>query len=85
MGGSKNLINNLISSPHKILFPDKKEDSGGGGGSAAVPDYAAERAKAEAEAQKKRSALAASGMAGAILGGSLGDEGQVKRKKLLGE
>ena len=50
-----------------------------------VPDYEAERKKAEDEAQQKRSALADKGMSGAILGGSLGDEGGVKKKKLLGE
>lgn len=86
MGSSKNLINNLISSPHKILFPDEKEESGGGGSSApAVPDYAAEQAKREAEAQKKKAALAGQGMSGAILGGGLGNESDVKKKKLLGE
>ena len=50
-----------------------------------VPDYEGERRKAEAEAQQKRSALADKGMSGAILGGSFGDEGGVKKKKLLGE
>ena len=50
-----------------------------------VPDYEGERRKAEAEAQQKRSALADKGMSGAILGGSVGDETGVKKKKLLGE
>ena len=50
-----------------------------------VPDYEGERKKAEEDAQKKRAALADKGMSGAILGGSVGDEGGVKKKKLLGE
>jgi hypothetical protein len=62
--------------------------SGGGGGSVkipALPDYTAEREKAEAEALKNRSRLKAAGMSGTIAGGSLGDESAVQRKKLLGE
>lgn len=50
-----------------------------------VPDYEAERKKAEDEAQKKRSSLASQGMGGTILGGSLGNSTDVKSKKLLGE
>ena len=50
-----------------------------------VPDYEAQRKKAEEEALKKRNALANQGMSGAILGGSLGDNEQLKKKKLLGE
>lgn len=60
----------------------------GGGGSVkmpSVPDYEAERKKAEDEAAKKRNALAGQGMSGTILGGSFGDDEQVKKKKLLGE
>jgi hypothetical protein len=50
-----------------------------------VPDYEAERKKAEDAALQKRAALADKGMSGAILGGSSGDETGVKKKKLLGE
>ncbi len=50
-----------------------------------VPDYEGERKKAEEDAYKKRAALADKGMSGAILGGSVGDESGVKKKKLLGE
>lgn len=50
-----------------------------------VPDYEAQRKKAEEEALKKRNSLASQGMGGTVLGGSFGDSGSVKQKKLLGE
>ncbi|GHV55217.1 hypothetical protein FACS1894206_09370 [Deltaproteobacteria bacterium] len=50
-----------------------------------VPDYEAEKKKAEEEGLAKRAALKDRGMAGAILGGSLGEDSAVKKKKLLGE
>lgn len=50
-----------------------------------LPDYEAQRKKAEEEAQKKRSSLAAQGMGGTVLGGSLAGDDGVRRKKLLGE
>ena len=49
-----------------------------------MPDYEAERKKAEEVAQNKRAALASKGMSGTILGGSTDDE-NVKKKKLLGQ
>lgn len=60
-----------------------------GGGSSTpkvkVPDYEAERKKAEDEALQSRNRLRAKGMGGTILGGSLGDSGGIQKKKLLGE
>jgi hypothetical protein len=50
-----------------------------------VPDVEKEHKEAEAEAVRKRAALADKGMSGTILGGSYEDEGGVRRKKLLGE
>lgn len=60
----------------------------GGGSSVKIPEtpnYEAEREKAEAEAQKNRSRLKALGMSGTLMGGMLGDDRAVSRKKLLGE
>ncbi|MCC8194344.1 MAG: hypothetical protein LIP28_06840 [Deltaproteobacteria bacterium] len=50
-----------------------------------TPDLEKEREKAEEAAIRKRAALADKGMSGTVLGGSYGDDGNVKRKKLLGE
>lgn len=50
-----------------------------------VPDYEAERKKAEAAAQSEKNRLAGLGMNGTVLGGALGDDESVKKKKLLGE
>jgi len=60
-----------------------------GGGSSSVPkitvpDYEAERKKAEEEALN-RNRLRAKGMSGTILGGSLGGSEGLQKKKLLGE
>lgn len=60
----------------------------GGGGevkTADAPDYEAEKKRAEEEAQKRRSQLAALGMSGTILGGSVGDDSKLAKKRLLGE
>ena len=78
MGG---VVRSVVRSISRVL---------GGGGSEKVsvpklPDYEAERKKAEEEAQRKRSHLAAQGMGGTVLGGSYGDGGNVSTKKLLGE
>ena len=61
-----------------------------GGGSSSVPkitvpDYEAERKKAEEEALLNRNRLRAKGMSGTILGGSLGGSEGLQKKKLLGE
>lgn len=50
-----------------------------------TPKVEDEYKKAEEEALRKRAALADKGMSGTILGGSLGGEGGVQKKKLLGE
>jgi hypothetical protein len=73
MGGAASFISGLFGGGPKTSKPPE------------VPDYEAERKKAEKEAEKKRAALADKGMSGAILGGSAGDETTVKKKKLLGE
>lgn len=66
---------------------------GGGGATVKIsapevpdtPDYEAERKAAEEEALRNRSRLKALGMGGTILGGTLGDDSGLRRKKLLGE
>lgn len=50
-----------------------------------VPDYEAARRQAEEDALLGRSRLRAKGMGGTILGGSLGGEGGLQKKRLLGE
>lgn len=50
-----------------------------------VPDYEAERRKAEEDAQKKRNAELAGGLGRTVLGGSLGEEARLNKKRLLGE
>jgi hypothetical protein len=73
MGGVADFVSGLFGGGAKTPDPP------------AVPDYEAERKKAEKAAEQKRAALAEKGMSGAILGGSAGDETTVKKKKLLGE
>ena len=76
MGGVGKAVSSIFGgAPSMPKMPDPPK----------VPDYEGERKKAEIDAQKKRSALADKGMSGAILGGDVGDEGGVKKKKLLGE
>ncbi len=62
---------------------------GGGGKRSAppvdIPDYEAERKKQEEEALKKRQQQNKAGLSSTILGGSVGDEGAVNQKKLLGQ
>lgn len=77
MGG---VVKKVVKSISKVL----------GGGSEKVsvpkvPDYEAERRKAEDEALKKRGQLAGQGMGGTVLGGSYGEGSGVTTKKLLGE
>lgn len=74
------VVKKVVKSVKKVL----------GGGSAKVPvpqmpDYEAQRKKAEEEALKKRGRIASLGMAGTVLGGSYGDSAGIKTKKLLGE
>lgn len=47
-----------------------------------VPDYAAERKKEEAEAAEKKKSLLNKGRSGTMLGGSLGDDTNIKKAKL---
>lgn len=79
MSGIVNTFESLVGKGLNLL---------GGGGevkSPDLPDYEAERKKAEEEAQKKRNQLAALGMSGTILGGATGDDTKLAKKKLLGE
>lgn len=72
MGGVSKTISKIFGVDSKVSVPK-------------VPDYEAERKKAEEEALRNRSRLKGLGMAGTILGGSLGEDNQVTKKKLLGE
>lgn len=75
MGGVSKAINKIFGGGSaKVSVPE-----------VTVPDYEAERQKAEEEALQNRNRLRAKGMSGTILGGSLGDAGSVRKKKLLGE
>lgn len=71
----------------KKIFKSVGKLFGGGSTPSApqVPDYEAERKRAEDEAVRKRGQLADKGMSGTILGGSYGDDENLKKKKLLGE
>ncbi|MDL2291292.1 hypothetical protein LJC09_04230 [Desulfovibrio sp. OttesenSCG-928-F20] len=71
----------------KKIFKSISKVFGGGGNikTPAAPNYEEERKKAETEALRKRVQMADKGMSGAILGGSYGDDANVKKKKLLGE
>ena len=73
MGGVTKSISKLLGTePAKVSVPE-------------VPNYEDERKKAEDEALRTRSRLKGLGMQGTILGGSVGDDNSVKKKKLLGE
>ena len=50
-----------------------------------MPDYAAERQKAEAEALRRRQATGIKGMEETMLGGGSGPAAGAKKKRLLGE
>lgn len=50
-----------------------------------VPDIAKEQEKQESEALKRRQNQAEKGLSGTILGGSVGAENAVQKKRLLGE
>ena len=83
MGGKTgNGILKMVFDPLNLsgLFTEKTKTSFS---APALPDFEAERRKAEETALKKRQAAAEQGMSGSILGGAVGDE--VKKKKLLGE
>lgn len=47
-----------------------------------VPDYAAERKREEAEAAEKKKSLLNKGRSGTMLGGSTGDDANIKKAKL---
>ena len=55
---------------------------GGGSKTPSVPDYAAERKKEEAEAAEKKKSLLNKGRSGTMLGGSIGDDANLKKKTL---
>jgi hypothetical protein len=76
MGGAAKMVQSFFGGGPKMpKMPDPPK----------VPDYEGQRRAAEEEAHRRRAGLADKGMSGAILGGDIGDEGGVKKKRLLGE
>ena len=75
MGGVVKAVSKIFGGGGSVKMPAMPE----------VPDYEGQRKAAEEEAQKKANARRAMGMSGTILGGALGDDNNVRRKKLLGE
>lgn len=55
---------------------------GGGSSTPKVPDYTAERKKEEAAAAEKKRSLLNKGRSGTMLGGSTGDDANLKKAKL---
>jgi hypothetical protein len=74
MGGISTMVSSMFGGEKKPKMPEMP----------AVPDYEAERKKAAAAAAAKRASLADKGMSGALLGGSMDEDGAVKKHKLLG-
>lgn len=68
----KSVTRAVLNTPGKVSMPK-------------VPDYEAERKKAEDAAHRKRNYLAVEGMGGTVLGGSYDRGGELKTKKLFGE
>lgn len=77
MGGAKKVFKRVLD-PGRLIFDEEKE-------STPAPDYAAEQAKAEEAAAKKKRSLLNKGRSGTMMGGTVGSDGSLNKAALVGE